>query len=253
MIVGHLAEDQILDATAHRPWPLPEAPWVGRQTWRDLMFAHWRVSRDLLRQRVPSFLDIDTFEDEAWVGITPFHIIDSTARGIPAVPWLSSYTELNVRTYVTYKGVPGIFFFSLDADSTIAVAGATAAFHLPYFLAEMRCSEDGSSLNFRSRRITDQRAQFSAVYAPVGPPFEPQAGTLAYWLTERYCLYTMDASGHAYRVEIHHVPWSLQEAQATITANGMAEAAELELAAMPPVLHFARRQDTLIWLPHALR
>src|SRR3954471_11025267 len=167
----HLVEEQILEAVAHRPWPLPSDPWVARQTWHDLMFAHWRVSRDLIRERVPSLFEIDTFDGEAWLGITPFRVTDSTARGVPAVPWISSYNELNVRTYVIYDGIPGVYFFSLDADSTIAVAGATTLYHLPYYLAEMEMQEDRNYINFNSRRATASDVEFQASYGPVGPSF----------------------------------------------------------------------------------
>jgi uncharacterized protein YqjF (DUF2071 family) len=250
--MSHLAEDQILEAVAHRPWPLPSGPWVGRQTWRDLMFVHWPISRDRLRERVPSFLEIDTFDGEAWLAITPFRVTDSTARGVPAIPWLSSYNELNVRTYVICNGMPGVYFFSLDADSTIAVAGATALYHLPYYLAQMNYEEDGNEINFSSRRIGSDGVEFRARYGPAGPSFEPEAGTLEHWLTERYCLYTVDSANRGYRVEIHHLPWQLEPAEATITANTMPATAGLHLPSMAPLLHLSRRQDTLIWLPHAL-
>jgi uncharacterized protein YqjF (DUF2071 family) len=248
-----LADDQtVLESVGHRPWPLPPDPWIARQTWRDLMFAHWPVSRDLLRERVPSRLEIDTFDGQAWLGVIPFRVTDWTARGIPAIPWISSYNELNVRTYVVYQGIPGVYFFSLDADSTIAVAGATALFHLPYYLAQMTVEDDRNYINFQSRRVGSDEVEFRARYGTAGPSFEPKAQTLEHWLTERYCLYAVDSANRAYRVEIHHLPWQLQSAEATITANTMPTAARLQLPSMAPLLHFSRRQDTLIWLPRGL-
>lgn len=251
--MAHLAEDQILEAVAHRPWPLPKDPWVARQTWRELMFVHWPVARDVLRQRVPAFLEIDTFDGEAWLGITPFRVTDSTARGVPAMPWISTYNELNVRTYVIYEGIPGVYFFSLDADSTLAVAGATTLYHLPYYLAQMQMDEDRNYINFTSRRTNASDVEFQASYGPVGPSFEPRPQTLEHWLTERYCLYTVDSKNRAYRVEIHHLPWQIRTAEAAITANTMADAAGLRLPSIAPVLHLSKRQDTLIWLPQALQ
>jgi uncharacterized protein YqjF (DUF2071 family) len=251
--MAHLVEEQILQAVAHRPWPLPTEPWVARQTWRDLLFAHWRVSRDLLRDRVPSFLQIDTYDEEAWLGITPFRVTDSTARGVPAIPWISTYTELNVRTYVVYDGIPGVYFFSLDADSTLAVTGATTLFHLPYFLAQMHMQEDRNDIDFESRRVTASDVQFHAKYGPASRSFEPQPGTLEHWLTERYCLYTTDSHNRGYRVDIHHRPWQIEVAEGTIDVNTMADAAGLRLTAMTPLLHLSRRQDTLIWSPRMLQ
>jgi uncharacterized protein YqjF (DUF2071 family) len=244
---------EILEATSHRPWPVPDAPWVLKQSWNDLMFAHWRVARDRLRELVPSDLEIDTFDNEAWVGVTPFRLTDMSPRGIPPLPWVSSFDEINVRTYVVRDGIPGVYFFSLDANSAIAVAGASSVFHLPYFLADIQVDNDRGRLSYTSRRQQGAVAQFSAQYSADGPLFESQAGTLEHWLTERYCLYTHDSARQAYRVEIHHVPWQLQTAEADITINTMAEAAGLRCAAMAPLLHFARRMDVITWLPHLLR
>jgi uncharacterized protein YqjF (DUF2071 family) len=178
-------EEQILRDHHHRPWPLPDHPWLMRQTWRDLLFAHWPVARDRLRELVPSFLTIDTFYDEAWLGITSFALSDVTVRGIPAVPWLSSFDEINVRTYVSYNGIAGVFFFSLDANSLVAVEGASTLFHLPYFLADIEMEDERGQVSFRSRRTTNDLATFVARHGPAGPVFTAAFGTLEYWLMER--------------------------------------------------------------------
>jgi uncharacterized protein YqjF (DUF2071 family) len=246
-------EDQILADVSHRPWPVPDEPWVMRQTWHDLLFAHWPVARDRLRTLVPSFLEIDTFDNEAWLGITPFHLSGVTARNLPAIPWISSFDEINVRTYVLHDGIPGVYFFSLDANSIIAVEGAKTAFHLPYFVADIECTEQRSELSYRSRRGGTTSAQFQAIYSPAGRVFEPAVDSLEYWLTERYCLYTLDADSRAYRVEIHHRPWQLHRAEARIGLNTMADAAGIRLPSMKPLLHFSRRLDVLNWSPHMLR
>ena len=242
----------ILEDTGHRPWPLPAAPWILRQSWHDLMFAHWPVARDRLRGFVPSFLEIDTFDSEAWLGIVPFRLSDLSPRGIPALPWISAFNEINVRTYVIHECVPGVYFFSLDATSAVAVAGARTLFHLPYFLADIRLEEVRGRILYSSRRKS-RAAEFQAEYAPTGPVFTPVAGTLEYWLTERYCLYAQDSASKAYRVEIHHRPWQLQTAEAQIAVNTVADAAGIRLPPMAPHLHFARRQDVLTWSPDELR
>jgi uncharacterized protein len=243
---------EILEDVGHRQWPLPCDPWVLKQAWNDLLFAHWPTARDRLRERVPPFLEIDTFDDQAWVTVAPFRVTDLSPRGIPALPWISSFDEINVRTYVVYDGIPGVYFFSLDANSVSAVAGASTLFHLPYFLADIRMQKDGGRFFYRSRRSSED-ATFEAEYAPAGPLFQPRPGTLEFFLTERYCLYTQDTAANPYRVEIHHRPWQLHEAEAHIKINTMAEAAKIRLPAIAPLLHFARRQDVLTWMPHLLR
>jgi hypothetical protein len=232
--------------------PVRQGPWVLKQSWNDLLFAHWPVAKDRLRELVPGYLDLDTYESEAWVTVTPFRLTDISPRGLPALPWISAFNEINVRTYVTYAGVPGIYFFSLDADSIIAVNGARTVFHLPYFLAEMTSGGSANRLTFSSRRTADGPAEFQAEFGPVGPAFQARPGTLEHWLTERYCLYTRSSGGHAYRVSIDHAPWQLHAAKAEITANSMTEHAAIRLPSAPPLLHFARRQDVLTWAPEQL-
>jgi uncharacterized protein len=242
----------ILEDVSHRQWIPPDQPWVLKQAWNHLLFAHWPVARDRLRELVPNFVEIDTFDDEAWLSITPFRLSDLSPRGVPALPVISSFNEINVRTYVVRDGMPGIFFFSLDANSALAVGGASSLFHLPYFLADIRVGEDAAGMTFSSRRKSGH-AECDVRYSPSGPLFVPQRGTLDYFLTERYCLYTLDSAAHAYRVEIHHAAWQLQTAEAAFATNSMAEPAGLRLPSMPPLLHYARRQDVITWAPHLLR
>jgi uncharacterized protein YqjF (DUF2071 family) len=114
----------VLEAVAHRPWPLPSGPWIMAQTWHDLLFAHWSVRSETLRRLVPSELALDTFDGSCWVAVAPFHMSGIRLRGLPALPGLSRFPELNVRTYVTLGGKPGVYFFSLDAGSLPAVWAA---------------------------------------------------------------------------------------------------------------------------------
>jgi uncharacterized protein YqjF (DUF2071 family) len=156
---------------------------------------------------------------------------------------------LNVRTYVTRDGKPGVFFFSLDAANPVAVAVARALYNLPYYHAHMRVRVRDEQIDYASRRIHPGAppATFAAVYGPAGPPASAEPGSLANWLTARYCLYTADRRGRLYRQEIDHLLWPLQPATATISANTMTEPLGLTLPAAPPLLHFSRRLDVVIW------
>ena len=243
----------ILEDAGHRQWPLPQDPWILKQAWNDLLFAHWPIARERLRERVPPFLELDAFDNECWISVTPFRLTDLSPRGVPALPWISAFNEINVRTYVVYDGIPGIYFFSLDADSAVAVAGASTLFHLPYFLADIEMESDRGRFTYRSRRSAGSDAQFEAVYAPAGQLFEPEEGTLDYFLTERYCLYAHDPAANQYRVDIHHRRWQLSSAEAQVATNTMVDAAGLRLPAIAPLLHYARRQDVVTWSPHLLR
>jgi uncharacterized protein YqjF (DUF2071 family) len=239
---------EILAQPTHRSWPHPSSVWVMAQSWSQLLFAHWPVSPDVLRPLIPSQLPIDTFEGQAWVGVVPFYMSHVRAHGLPLIPGTNHFCELNVRTYVTDGQKPGVWFFSLDANNLPAVFGARTAFHLPYFNAQMSIEKTGDTVTYESKRIhrSAPAAQLSITYQPISPEYQATPGTLVSWLTDRYCLYTAFRE-RLYRAEIHHAPWPLQDAQADIRINTMAEAAGITLPDTPPLLHYAERVDMLTW------
>jgi uncharacterized protein YqjF (DUF2071 family) len=232
----------------HRPWPLPATSWLMGQTWCDLLFAHWALAPARLRPLVPEALELDERDGRAWLGITPFRVSGLHGRGTPPLPWLSRFPELNVRTYVTYGGRPGIYFLSLDAARLAAVVAARRGYRLPYFHAQMTARRDAEVVRYDSRRTdsTGALAVFQATYGPSGDRLPIVDGSLERWLSERYCLYVVDARGRPLRGDIHHSPWPLQPGRATIGANTMARPLGLELEG-DPLLHYRARQDVLIW------
>src|SRR5579883_2963608 len=144
--------DVVLRSIDHRDYPLPDGPWVMTQIWHELLFAHWPLAPASLRPLIPSLLDLDTFEGEAWLGVVPFRMSHVRPRGIPPIEGLSSFPELNVRTYVSARGLPGVYFFSLDAGNPVAVAIARSLFHLPYFNARMQCEQVDDAIHYTSHR-----------------------------------------------------------------------------------------------------
>ena len=244
--------DRILEETAHRPWPMPSGRWVMTQTWNDLLFAHWPIDARAVRERVPASFELDLFDGEAWLGIVPFHMTNVAPRFVPALPWVSAFPELNVRTYVRVGDKPGVYFFSLDAGNSVAVGAARTLLNLPYYTAEMAATPAAGEIQYQSRREGNPAAQFQAAYRGLGSPRPPRPGTLEYFLTERYCLYAVNHRNVAYRLDIHHPPWPLESAEAQITANTMADAAGIRLPSMAPLLHFAKRQDMVCWAPDVL-
>jgi uncharacterized protein len=236
-----------LERTGHRPWPVPERSWLQGQTWQRLLFAHWRVPEEALRPLVPPELPLDTHDGSAWLAVTPFRLTGLRLRGLPPVPFVSTFLELNVRTYVTLRGKPGIYFFSLDAASRFAVAAARRTYKLPYFHARMSAERRGEWVEYASERTSDSRgAAFRGRYRPTGEAREPAAGTLEHFLTERYCLYVLDERRDVQRADIHHEPWQLQTAEAEIDANSMAPD-RIDLSPGPALLHYSERQDVVIW------
>lgn len=219
------------------------------QRWHELLFAHWPIEPGKLRPLVPPLLPLDTYEGQCWVGIIPFHMSHVRPRWMPRIPNLSSFVELNVRTYVTLHGIPGVYFFSLEASNPIAVAIARAMFHLPYFNAVMRSDRVDDTVHYSSRRIHRgaPSAEFRAVYRPIAPVTYAQPGSLEQWLTERYCLYTVVGNKGVYRGDIHHVQWPLQSAELKVTSDTMAISHGIHLPDIPPLLHYAELLEVLIW------
>jgi len=229
----------------------PRQPWVMRMRWADLLFAHWPMDPAMLRPLVPLGLDLDTFDGRAWLGIVPFRMEGVAPRGLPAVPRLSVFPELNVRTYVTHRGRPGVWFLSLDAASPLTVIGARRWFHLPYVHARMAAERVGDEVVYRSKRRDRSalEATFQARYGPVGPVELAAAGSLEAFLTARERLFAVDAAGRIIRSEIRHAPWPLQPATATLEVASMAAAHGLVLPDEAPHLRFARRVDVRAWWP----
>jgi uncharacterized protein YqjF (DUF2071 family) len=237
----------VVGETGHRLWPLPDGRWIMAQTWDDLLFAHWRVPASALRKLVPSGLELDEFDGSGWLGITPFVITGFRLRGTFPAPWLSTFPEINVRTYVTADDKPGIWFFSLDTSSRLAVEAARRTYRLPYYRARMSVTRSGDWIEYSSNRAetSTQPFVFRGRYRPAGEADPPDSGSLAHFLTERYCLYA--AEGEAlFRAEIHHPPWPLQPAEARIELNTMPPE-PVSLPEDEPLLHFSARQDVVIW------
>jgi len=240
----------LLGQTSHRSSPLPRGMWVMFQQWHELLFAHWQVPADDLRRQLPPGLELDLFEGRAWLGLVPFRMQAVRMRGIPPIPGLSAFVELNVRTYVRRGEQRGVWFLSLDAANRPTVQIARRWYNLPYFEAEMEVVERGGEIAFSSRRTHRGAppAEFRARYGPAGPVEHAGPGTLDEFLTERYCLFAFGPRGLSC-AEIHHQEWPLQPARADITVNTMAQASGLHLDGPPLALHFARRMDTLFWPP----
>lgn len=238
----------------YRPYPAPRSSFVMHQSWHDLLFIHYRVPAELLRAVVPASLPLDTFRGEAYVGVVPFRMAWVRPRFLPPLPWLSFFPELNVRTYVTLDGRPGVYFFSLDAGNRAAVEIARTWFHLPYFKATMQCLAEGGEIRYRSAR-TDRRgkpAVLQAQYAPTGPAFIADRDSLEYFLTARYCLYTLNARQDVLRAEIHHEPWALQAARLQAQANTMLDPLGLNLPSEEPHLLFVKKLHVFVWPPKRL-
>ncbi|HYX29792.1 MAG TPA: DUF2071 domain-containing protein [Pyrinomonadaceae bacterium] len=226
----------------------PQGQPLMHQKWGKLLFMHWRIEERELRPLIPEQLEIDTFDGTAWIGIIPFTMWDIRALPpfVPAVPGFSSAHELNVRTYVYYDGVPGVWFFSLDCNSTAAVIAARTFYHLPYLNAAVDLEQTGKTIDYALKRTDDPPASFRASWN-IGEtvPFS-HPDSLDFFLTERYCLYP-ECGGDLYRARIFHPPWPLQKASLNAYESTMIESAGVNAFAEEPVLSYAEEIDVDIW------
>ena len=252
--------------TGHRPWPLPAGRWTWRQSWRDLLFAHWPVAVEAVRPLIPAGLEVQAFSDTSypvgttWIAVVPFRMAGVMRRPLPDLPWVSAFPELNVRVYVTAGGKPGVFFFSLDATNPLVVAAGRTLFHVPSRWADIALRREGEWIEYecvrkggggrpqRSQKTSEVcRAVFRGRYRPVSDVYTAAPGTLEHFLTERYCLYAVAPDGTLSRTEVHHAPWPLQRAEAEIWENTMTAAGGLPVSGSPALLHFAKRIDVVVW------
>jgi uncharacterized protein YqjF (DUF2071 family) len=217
---------------------------VMRQDWHDLLFVHWSVSGSALRPLVPPALELDTFGGRAYVGLVPFGMRGVRPSWAPALPGVSDFLEVNVRTYVRHpSGGPGVWFFSLDAANRLAVLAARALWHLPYHHATMSLSRDpvGGAIAYRSaRRPPGPRPAGCAVrYRPLGEPSPCEPGTLDHFLIERYVLYCR-RGGRLERGQVRHEPYPAQPAEVLSLEETLLAASGVPRPDEPPLAHYAR-------------
>ena len=248
-LLSHDPGDPSLQQTAHRPWPMPAMPWRLRQRWTKLLFAHWPMPPGEIQRRLPAGLHVDTHDGWAWLGVVPFLMDQVRFRTAGqysiGVPTARAFPELNLRTYcVAPDGRPGVYFFSLDAGSFLAVMGARIGFGLPYFWSRIRMQQQGDFLRYTSRCLLGRPADFAAHYRSLGTPAPDDA--LGRFVTSRYAFF-LRRFGHIQAGEIHHAPWTLQNVEAEFEQNGLAASFGFTLPIRPPVLHYTNEVHMQAW------
>lgn len=247
--IEYTSPEKIVTKRNHRPYPLSDLPWASTQRWEDVLFLHWQVSPHVLSPHIPQKLQLDLYDGAAWVGIVFFRVKGMRLRSMPALPWINSYLQLNVRTYVTYKGMRGVYFFSLDVDSNLACLLAKMVYSLPFRRANMKMDKQGDYINMVSVRKKGQfPEEISCSYTPVSSVFQAQINTFDYWLLERYCLWNIKKN-HLYRTDIHHTKWNFQKGEVMIRSNSMMSFERSICLQNHPVVHYAAMKQALFWLP----
>lgn len=188
----------------------PKDLWaIMDQKWRNLLFQHWEYDAVAIQSTLPPGLFVDTYDGKAYIGITPFSMEGVKPKFFPSIPGLSNFLELNVRTYVyNEKGIPGVWFYSLDANRQIAVQMASQFFFLPYRYAEMESAADADDQITYKCTPQGTVAKVEIVYSGKGPTFLAEPGSLEFFLVERYVLFA-NREGSIATGRIHHTPYAL--------------------------------------------
>jgi uncharacterized protein len=232
------------------PTRRPDNAPSGTQRWRELLFLHWSFPVEQLRRVVPEPLAIDAWDGRAWVGLVPFLMKDTRTSWMPRRLGLD-FHETNLRTYVDHDGVPGVYFFSLEASSWLAVRAARIGFGLPYFHAEMDSTREGDRFSYRSTRRGAPNASLRAQWE-LGAMLGPSApDTFEHFLLERYVLFSFSRSKKLMRAQVHHRPYPAQRASVTSLEQGLVAAAGLDLARSTPpeAIHYAEGVDVEVFGP----
>jgi len=236
----------------HR-WRVVSRPtWILSQSWNWLLFAHWPVDPRALRSLVPPEFDLDLFAGRAWLAVVVSHVTNVAAPGLPPLPFVSAFDELNCGTFVRVNGRPGVYFFSVDAGSSIAAAAGRTFFNLPYHDAAISVRRDCDGVDYIGERL-DGTASFRIAGCPAAAAHMPTSGSLAFFLTERLSLFHIDACGQPYRIDVQRPRWRLRGARGVVAIDGLVRASCIPAPAAPPMLHFVDRGDMVASAPQPIR
>ncbi len=226
----------------------PDGRPAMRQHWGRVLFLHWPTAAEPMRELLPPELELDLYRGEAWVGVIPFTMWGVRASLLPPVPGIRAFHELNVRTYVRAGNEPGVWFFSLDASSALAVHAARLTYHLPYYCADIELEDGEDTIRYRSVRTHRNAppARFEAAWRPGAALPRARPGSLEHFLTERYCLYAAHR-GKVFRGRIHHEPWPLRRASVESLHSTMIESIGLPRPEGEPLAYHADRLAVEIW------
>jgi uncharacterized protein YqjF (DUF2071 family) len=214
--------------------------------WRHLLFENWRVDADVVAAHLPASLTVDEHDGSAWLSVVPFTNDAVRPKGLH--PSLGvRLPEINLRTYVTYDGVPGVYFFSLDAEGLAGVAGARLFHHLPYYYARLSLAWSDGRVSSSRRRLEPgaRPAHYEATYGPAGEPFEAPSDPFAEFLVERYRFYTEAQDGSLRYSTVSHDPWTLYPADATVETSSLLRANGFRQPGTDPVYYYSPGVDVV--------
>lgn len=234
----------LLADVAHRPWPLPQVQWRYYQEWNRLLFMHWKVDTAVLEPLIPAGTTLDTFEGKAWLSIVPFSMQKIRLKHLPAFKPVSDFHEINVRTYVTKDGKPGVFFLNIEAEKKLSAWLSRRLSGLPYEKASIsRKQENGLQLFASSNKSKQYHLDIGYEIGDIRKNKTP----LDIFLTERYCVYA-PLKGELYRYNVHHVAWPLHEVKIqSLDLRYLAGNLMLTAGTPPTLAHYSEGVQVVAW------
>jgi uncharacterized protein YqjF (DUF2071 family) len=236
--------DDLRAGSPTRPTPVPEDPWVMAQEWEHVLFLHWRVDPDRIRVLLPAGLDVQTMDGSAWISLVPLHMADIHLRYLPPVVHFNHFAELNLRTYVTHDGQPGVRFIRILAANRPSSWIGRNLFHTPYQNAAAALHAEGAGFHFTCRR---GRAGLDVSYHGAGDFFAPQPGSLELFLTERYAMYVTGRTGRLYCGAIQHSPWEIQPAEVDVITDPVLDVNGFGDLGRPTSAYFSAGTRSVVW------
>jgi uncharacterized protein YqjF (DUF2071 family) len=234
--------DNILLHTGHRPWVLPTGKWAYYQEWNRVLFMHWKVPAASLQALLPANLILDLYEGHAWISLVPFTMEQIRPNGIPAFTPISTFHEINVRTYVTAENKPGVYFLNIEASKYLSAHIARLLSGLPY--EQSLIDRKFTHVGFGYSSVNKRKGFELLTSFDVCEPIEAKTA-LDHWLTERYCLY-LDAKGTLYRYDIHHRPWELKRAD-VYSLRIDYKIGNIFLNSQPDLAHYSEGVQVIAW------
>lgn len=231
----------------HKGTDLPNLPWVMKQTWHDLLFAHYPVKLELLQKLVPPVIQLDSYNGSAWIGIVPFHVQNHRARLLPPIPGIDRFSQLNIRTYVTVNGKRGVYFIRVDMNHLIAGVLAKTFYYMPFQAATIKMKQNDQTIHFNSQKNGQHQFEFQCKYKPITLPFYAAKGSFEQWLVERYSFYALNKKGEVVRSDILHDYWPLQLVEGEISNHSILLNVGIQVAKDEPILHYAKKMEALLW------
>jgi len=231
--------DEIISHTSNRNYPIPDTPWKYSQEWHKILLLHWKVPVSFIEPLLPDGLEVDTYNGNAWISMVPLSVKKHHYRGFPVLPFVSSFHEVNLRTYVKKGNTSGIYMFSIETEKLSTVLMAKCTDGLPYVKSIIERTP-----NRYLSENNDKQYSLDLNYI-VKNTIEHKSG-IDYWLTERHALY-QSQNGILYRYDIHHKEWELKEVQLNYKYIYYQTDDFQWPKCAPDKVHYCKKINVLVW------